>query len=180
MKPDSEVNPEIQPRNEMMTQPPANLWSEIAALYRRDLTRLEQQVDAFPDDEALWRTLPGVTNSAGNLAMHLEGNLREYLGRRLAGVDYVRNRPQEFVKAGLSRRELCLRIRALAQTIPAVLETLPPEHFAKPYPEEVFGKPITTGQFLIHLHGHFNWHLGQIDYLRRILTEGDALNLAQI
>ena len=163
-----------------MAQPPYNLWREIAALFRRDLTRLAQEVATFPTDETLWRTLPGVTNSAGNLVLHLEGNLCEYLGRQLAGVDYVRHRKQEFSLCGLSREELAARIDALAQTIPAVLEALQPEDFAKMYPQQVFGKPITTGQFLIHLHGHFNWHMGQIDYLRRVLTEGGAIGLAQI
>ncbi len=163
-----------------MRLPPENLWSEIAELYRRDLTRMAQEVAAFPDDEALWRVMPGVTNSAGNLVLHLEGNLREYLGRQLAGVDYARNRKQEFSQRGLSGAELSARIDALKQTIPAIVEALPPEDFAKLYPQNVFGKPITTGQFVIHLHGHFSWHLGQIDYLRRVLTEGGALDLAQL
>ena len=163
-----------------MAQPPYGLWSEIAALFRRDLALLGQQVAAFPDDVTLWKTVPGVSNSAGNLVLHLEGNLREYLERQLAGVDYVRNRKQEFSQHGSSRDELAARIGELEQSIPAVLEALQPEDFATIYPQEVFGKPITTGQFLIHLHGHFNWHMGQIDYLRRVLTEGGALTLVQI
>jgi len=163
-----------------MRLPPESLWSEIAELYRRDLTRLAQEVAAFPDDASLWRVIPGVTNSAGNLVLHLEGNLREYLGRQLAGAPFVRNRPEEFAGRGLSRQELALRIAVLLQTIPAVLEDLRAEDFAKPYPQEVFGKPISTGQFVIHLQGHFSWHLGQMDYLRRVLTEGGALDLAQL
>ena len=39
----------------------------------------QDKIEAFPNDEALWQTLPGVMNSAGNLALHIEGNLREVL-----------------------------------------------------------------------------------------------------
>ena len=59
------------------------LATELAALFARDLRRLQQQLDAFPDDATVWATAPGVTNSAATLALHLEGNLREYIGRQL-------------------------------------------------------------------------------------------------
>ena len=78
---------------------------DLAALFRRDLKRLLQEVRAFPDEAALWATVPGVTNPAGNLILHLEGNLREYIGHLLAGVEYHRERPQEFGKA-VSEQEI--------------------------------------------------------------------------
>lgn len=55
----------------------------LSMLFRRDLTRLNQQIEAFPDDASLWSVLPGITNSAGNLVLHLEGNLKEFVGRQL-------------------------------------------------------------------------------------------------
>src|SRR5262249_28096097 len=98
--------------------------TELATLFRRDLVRLGQEIDAFPTDEAIWQTLPGVTNTAGNLALHIEGNLREYVGRQLGNLAYVRKRPLEFSSRGLSKNELCDRIAELSQIIPPVIEQL--------------------------------------------------------
>ena len=157
-----------------------NLGTELAALFRRDLMRLAQEVEQFPDDATLWNTAPGIRNSAGNLTLHLEGNLREYIGRQLGGVTYARNRKQEFSATGLARAELKERIEALASSIPKVISGLSGADWESVYPEQVLGIPLSTAQFLIHLHGHFNYHLGQIDYLRRVLTQGGAVDFAQL
>ena len=143
--------------------------SDLAFLFSRDLTRLGQQIEAFPDDEKLWQTLPGVLNPAGNLALHLEGNLREFVGRQLGRLPYKRNRELEFSSRGMSRDELGRRITEVRQSIPAVIQDLSAEQMELEYPEVVLEVATTTRQFLIHLYGHLNWHLGQIDYLRRIL-----------
>lgn len=152
--------------------------SDLAPLFRRDLTRLSQQVEAFPNDEALWQTLPGVTNAAGNLALHIEGNLREYIGRQLGKLPYTRNRELEFSTKGMSRRELGTRIAELRRSIPEVIEHLSSEQLDTEYPKVVLEIATSTRQLLIHLHGHLNWHLGQIDYLRRVLIGGGAIKLA--
>ena len=143
--------------------------SELAFLFSRDLTRLRQQIEAFPNDEALWQTLPGVINPAGNLALHIEGNLREYVGRQLGKLPYQRNRPLEFSLNGMSRAEVSARIEELGRSIPAVIQGLSSEQMEMEYPEVVLEVATSTRQFLIHLYGHLNWHLGQINYLRRIL-----------
>ena len=151
---------------------------DLAELFHRDLTRLGQQVEAFPDDETLWRTLPGVTNSAGNLVLHLEGNLREYIGRQLGGLPYSRKRPLEFSLKGMGREEIGVRIAELKRTVPTIIEGLSSERMEMEYPEVVLEKALSTQEFLIHLHGHLNWHLGQFDYLRRILTGDGAIKAA--
>lgn len=150
----------------------------LALLFRRDLTRLMQQIDAYPDDEMLWRTCPGITNSAGNLVLHLEGNLREYVGRQLGGVEYRRQRELEFKSKNLSRDELVARIAELRNLIPALVAALSSEQLQSEYPEVVLEEPLSTHAFLIHLHGHLNWHLGQVDYLRRVLSGSGAIPLA--
>ncbi|MEW6322573.1 MAG: DinB family protein [Acidobacteriota bacterium] len=154
------------------------LAAELAALYERDLIRLSQQIAAFPDTASLWRTLPGVANSAGNLALHLEGNLREYIGRQLGGVDYTRQRPLEFSQTGLTADDLLSRIHHTRQVVTPVIAGLSPEALDGIFPEPVLGTPITSRQFLVHLNGHLNYHLGQIDYLRRALTGAGAIALA--
>ena len=150
---------------------------ELSALFARDLTRLIQQLRAFPDDGRVWNVAPGITNSAGNLALHLEGNLREYIGRQLGGIDYTRHRPQEFSEKGLGIDELVARIEAVRDTIVRVIASLPATMLDAVYPEDVLGTPLSTRQFLIHLQGHLNYHLGQIDYLRRITTGDGAIAL---
>jgi hypothetical protein len=148
---------------------------ELARQFRKDLLRFHQQIGTFPDDGALWQVLPGVTNSAGNLILHLEGNLREYIGRQLGGIPYTRNRPLEFSAGGISRPELSSRVMELSEKIPAVVASLSAEQMERRYPEVVLAGPLSTGEFLIHLYGHLNWHFGQVDYLRRILTGQGAL-----
>jgi len=147
---------------------------DLAFLFSRDLTRLGKQIEAFPNDETLWQTLPGVLNPAGNLALHIEGNLREFVGRQLGQLPYKRNRELEFSLRGMSRLELGARVAELRESIPAVIRDLSAEQMEMEYPEVVLEVATTTRQFLIHLYGHLNWHLGQIDYLRRILVAGGA------
>ena len=144
--------------------------TDLAFLFSRDLTRLGKQIEAFPNDEALWQSLPGVLNPAGNLALHIEGNLREFVGRQLGKLPYKRNRELEFSLRGMSRQEIGARIGELKQSIPAVIHELSAEQMEMEYPEVVLEVATTTRQFLIHLYGHLNWHLGQVDYLRRILA----------
>ena len=150
--------------------------SELAALFRRDLTKLAMQVRAFPNVETLWEVPgAGVTNSAGNLALHLEGNLREYIGRQLGGLAYARVRDLEFSVKGLGVDEVAGRIDALVDLIPGVVSSLTQEKLEATYPENVLGSPLSTRQFLVHLQGHLNYHLGQIDSSRRMLTGDGSL-----
>jgi hypothetical protein len=155
------------------------LANELAALFTRDLTRLLQEIRAFPDTASLWKTAPGVTNAAGTLALHLEGNLREYVGRQLGGVDYQRDRPLEFSARGVDQGELGVRLEAVRELVGRVVGGLTPEVLDGAYPEPFNGEQLTARQFLIHLYGHLSYHLGQIDYLRRVTTGDGALQLAQ-
>jgi hypothetical protein len=143
--------------------------TELAFLFTRDLNRLRKQIDSFASDDALWQTLPGVINPAGNLALHLEGNLREFVGRQLGKLPYSRTRDLEFSLKRLSREDVSSRLEELSQTIPSIIENLSAEQLEMEYPEEVLDSAMTTHHFLVHLYGHLNWHLGQIDYLRRML-----------
>src|SRR4030095_6493604 len=143
---------------------------ELATLFRRDLAKLIQQIESFPDDESLWQVLPGVSNAAGNLALHIQGNLSEYVGRQLGQLSYVRNRPLEFSARGLSRREVCAQLTELKDTIPTVIENLSEEQLEMEYPEVVLETATSTREFLVHLYGHLNWHLGQVNYIRRLFA----------
>ena len=154
--------------------------TDLAALFTRDITRLRQELEAFPDTAALWATGPGVTNAAGTLALHLEGNLREYIGRQIGGIDFTRDRPAEFNTRGVAKADLVTRIDAVLASIPPVIAGLSEPALETAYPEAVLGRTWSTRQFLIHLNGHLNYHLGQIDYLRRLTTGEGAIQLAQV
>ena len=147
-----------------------SITNELAALFRRDLAKFAKQIESFPTDELLWQTLPGVINPAGNLALHIEGNLSEFVGRQLGGLPYQRNRDLEFSSKEGTRADLAARLAKLSESIPAVIEGLNADKLEKEYPQVVLDRPMSTGEFLIHLYGHLNWHLGQVDYLRRMIT----------
>lgn len=148
---------------------PMAIGTEYSALFARDLGRLERQLEAI-DDPHLWRVLPGVTNAAGNLMLHLSGNLREFIGRQLGNVPYVRDRAREFSATDVPRAELGADLAGLTALIPGVLENLAAHRWDETFPENVLGTPLTTRQFVAHLYGHLNYHLGQIDYARRVAT----------
>lgn len=156
------------------------LSHELAALYARDLTRLVQELSAFPDTATLWQTRAGITNSAGNLALHLEGNLREFIGRLLGQIDYQRDRPREFSDSGIEKAELIARLTAVRDEIPQVIAGLTAEQLVADFPQVYVGRTLPNRQMLIHLEGHLSYHLGQIDYLRRVLTGDGAIPLADL
>lgn len=149
-------------------------------MYRRDLTRVIQQLQTFPDGPALWQLVPGVTNSAGNLALHLEGNLREFIGRQIGDTPYQRRREHEFAAKGVPVAELISRLEGVAELIPRVVASLSDDVLAAPYPTHGILGCASTQQFLLHLLGHLNYHLGQIDYLRRFLTQGGVVDYATL
>ena len=154
--------------------------TDLAELFARDITRVIQELRAFPDTEAVWKTVPGVTNAAGTLALHLEGNLREYIGRQLGQIAYKRERPLEFSTRGVERDELIARLEAVLTQIPPVIAAFTDEQLDAAFPEVFYGMPMTTRQTLIHLLAHLTYHHGQIDYLRRVVTGNAAIDLAQI
>ena len=153
--------------------------AELAALFARDLKRLVQEIEAFPDDQTLWQICPGIGNSAGNLALHLEGNLRDFVGRLLGHIEFARQRDLEFSSRGLTRDEILARLQPLIDMVQTVISGLTPEIMAAPYPVSNLG-PMSSGQFLIHVYGHLSYHLGQIDYARRFFTGQGAITLTQL
>src|ERR1700722_9421460 len=117
---------------------------ELAALFRRDLTRLAQELRAIPSDGVLWTKPPGVSNSIGNLVLHLNGNLREYISRQLCGVPYARRRDLEFTEPGLTLDNLLAQVEPLATLIPEIVAGLSEADLNRLYPEEPFNSPIST------------------------------------
>ena len=142
----------------------------LIELYERDLNKLRDEIEQFSDEADLWKTGDGITNSAGNLCQHLTGNLQHFFGAVLGETGYVRDRDAEFASKGTTKADLLAEVEAARASVIGTLAKLTDEDFSKTYPIEVFGQPITTGFFLTHLTTHFNYHLGQINYHRRLLS----------
>lgn len=141
----------------------------ITTLMQRDLNKLEEEIKSYPNNAALWKTDGDIKNAAGNLCLHLCGNLQYYIGAVLGNSGYIRNRDLEFSAKGLSQKELLAEIVRTKASVIQTLKTLTPETLIQAYPAPVFDYPMTTLHFLIHLEAHLTYHLGQINYHRRIL-----------
>ncbi len=141
---------------------------EIENILVRDIKRLKKEIEAFQTEEDLWKTSGSISNSAGHLALHLCGNLRHYIGHVLGGSSYNRNRKLEFHSEPISRIELLVRIKATAEEVAAGLKKITETDLEKTYPILVFKDEMSTQFFLIHLSGHLNYHLGQVNSLRRM------------
>ncbi|MFN0140040.1 MAG: DinB family protein [Pyrinomonadaceae bacterium] len=141
----------------------------LLELYDRDLTKLREEIELYSDEADLWKVGGDITNPAGNLCLHLTGNLKHFFGAVLGGTGYVRDRDAEFSAKNIAKSALLQDIDEAKSIVLATLAKLTDDDYAKTYPIEVFGKPMTTGFFLTHLATHFNWHLGHINYHRRLL-----------
>jgi uncharacterized damage-inducible protein DinB len=142
----------------------------LITIFDRDLSKLKDEIEQYSNEDDLWKTSGDITNSAGNLTLHLIGNLKHFIGAVLGDSGFVRDRDAEFSGGGVSRYVLITEIDATFSAVTSTLERLTDEDFAKTYPIEVFGEPMTTEYFLIHLTTHLNYHLGQINYHRRLLA----------
>ena len=144
--------------------------ANVARVLVRELDAVRRELTLFPDDATVWRVLPGVTNSAGTLALHLAGNLKHFVGAVLGGTGYVRDRDAEFSRRDVARAELDRELAEACMVVRAVLEVLPDAALAREYPAKVQNVTVTTELWLLHLATHLAFHLGQIGYLRRALT----------
>lgn len=141
----------------------------LTELFERDLNKLKTEIISYKNENNLWIIDKSITNSAGNLCLHLLGNLNHFIGAVLGSTGYVREREKEFTSKNIPREELISAIEKLLEIIKQTVGKLSKEDFDKKYPVDVFQKEMTTEFFMIHLTTHLNYHLGQINYHRRLL-----------
>jgi len=140
----------------------------LSELYERDLLKLKTEIENFKDEANIWKNTGGVTNSAGTLILHLIGNLNYTIGTILGNTGYARNREQEFSLTGVSREKLVSDIKKTIEVVKVSLENIDQQKLEETYPLEMFGVK-STAYYLTVFYGHLNYHLGQVNYLRRIL-----------
>lgn len=141
----------------------------LIKLFKRDLLKLKTEIQLYKDEANLWLVHTDITNSAGNLSLHLVGNLNAYLGAELGQSGYIRQRDKEFSLKNVPRIELLKMIDETIVVVQNVLTNLSDEDLNKEYPMDVFKEKMSTGYFLMHLSTHLAFHLGQINYHRRLL-----------
>lgn len=146
-----------------------SICDDVRVVLLRDLEGFQREVSMYPDDASLWEVREGVANSGGNLALHVAGNIRYFIGHAMGGSDYRRDRAAEFERRSGTRDEVVAQLRAAVAAVDDVVPRLTVEQLDAPF-EAHAGVVVSTRRFLLHLCTHTAFHLGQIGYLRRIVT----------
>ncbi|MCH6200086.1 DUF1572 family protein [Aquiflexum sp. LQ15W] len=141
----------------------------LILLFERDLNKLISELEAYRLEENIWKVSGDISNSAGTLVLHLVGNLKHFIGAVIGNTGYIRNREAEFSLKNLPKANLVKQILETIQVINVTVSEFEEDNFSSNYPLEVFGKTMTYEYFMIHLQSHLNYHLGQVNYHRRLL-----------
>jgi hypothetical protein len=145
------------------------LIQTIKLLFDRDLKKLRTEIDMYQEEQKIWHTEKNIANSAGNLCLHLIGNLNTYIGQVIGNTNYIRNRDLEFSLKNLPKAELLRKIDDTILVVSTSLDRLTDDDLSAQYPLLVFEEMTSTEYMLLHLTTHLNFHLGQINYHRRLL-----------
>lgn len=145
------------------------LTKNLIKLFNRDLTKLKEEIQLYKTESNLWITDKLVSNSAGNLVLHLVGNLNHFIGASIGNTGYVRQRGLEFSLKNSSVEELIKQINDTIIVVENTLSGLTQSDLDKEYEKNPFKEKMTTEYFLLHLSMHLAYHLGQINYHRRLL-----------
>jgi uncharacterized damage-inducible protein DinB len=141
----------------------------LQSLFERDLTKLKLEIESYQDESKIWVIDKNILNSGGNLCLHLIGNINHFIGAQIGKTDYIRNRELEFSQKDVPRTVLIQKIEDTLAVVNQTLNTLEEADLETIYPLIVFEKEMTTDFFLVHLATHLAYHLGQINYHRRLL-----------
>lgn len=147
--------------------------SSLSKLFQRDIGKLKAEMDAYDDENNIWVEADGISNSGGNLCLHLIGNLNHFIGHVLAGTDYERQRDLEFSAKNVPVVDLQKALDNCSEMIVQSFEKITPADLEKDYPIEVGGVTRKTELFVLHLLSHLSYHIGQINYHRRMLDTAD-------
>jgi hypothetical protein len=145
------------------------LIESLKILFNRDLNKLKTEIESYQNESDIWKIQKGIANSAGNLCLHLVGNLNTYIGAEFGKTGYIRNRVLEFSLKDIPRAELIQKIEETIVVVNNTLNIISEEELKMEFPLLVFEKKTSTEFMLIHLTTHLAYHLGQINYHRRLL-----------
>lgn len=143
----------------------------LKSIFERDIEKVKQELSLYQNEENIWKIKKNIKNSGGNLALHLIGNLKHFIGAILGESGYIRNREAEFSDQDIPVQDMIHQLDEVKTVIHNTFARLSTEDLEKKYPVNVFGYEMTTQYFLMHLIAHLNYHLGQINYHRRLLDK---------
>jgi len=143
----------------------------LKLLFDRDLKKLKSEIEAYDNEKNIWQIDKSITNSAGTLCLHIIGNLNGFIGAQLGNTGYIRHRELEFSSRNIPRIDLIIEIDKTRLMLDNTLQNVTNEQLEADYPILVFKEKTSTYYFLIHLTTHLAYHLGQINYHRRLLNE---------
>jgi uncharacterized damage-inducible protein DinB len=143
----------------------------LSKLFERDLEKLKTEINSYKDEKKMWEVSGDIKNSAGNLCLHLLGNLQHFVGTILGESGYERNRDAEFSRKNVPVEKMQKEIDETIIIIKKTLNKLDEKRLKDIYPINVFGEEMSIGFFLTHLATHLDYHLGQINYHRRLLDK---------
>ena len=143
----------------------------LKTIFKRDLNRLKQEIELYQNESQIWKVQKGINNSAGNLCLHVVGNLNTYIGATFGNTNYARNRELEFSLKDIPKMELIRKIEETSIVVDRSLDKLTEKELLMEFPLLVFETTTSTEFMLIHLTTHLTYHLGQINYHRRLLEE---------
>ncbi|TDO20813.1 DinB family protein [Pedobacter duraquae] len=141
----------------------------LTTLFNRDLQRLREEISLYRNETNIWKIADGISNSAGNLCLHLVGNLNTYIGKEIGKTGYIRNRELEFSLKDIPKTELLVKIDETTIVVLNALRNMQHEDLEKEFPVIVLDTKTSTEYMLVHLTTHLTYHLGQINYHRRLL-----------
>lgn len=141
----------------------------LKSLFNRDLNKLKTEIESYQNESKIWAVEKNISNSAGNLCLHLIGNLNTYIGAEIGKTNYIRHRELEFSQKDIPQSQLIAQIGATIIVVNNALDQLTDENLKNEYPLLVFDTKTSTDFFLTHLTTHLAYHLGQINYHRRLL-----------
>lgn len=142
----------------------------ITTLYETNLNKLIEEINLYKNEDDLWKIKEGISNSAGNLTLHLIGNLNHFIGATLGNTGYIRERDKEFSLKNIPRTKLIEDINSVSAIIKNTLQGLTEADIEKNFPLPVNDTTTSTSFVLVYMHAHLNYHLGQINYHRRLLA----------
>lgn len=151
---------------------------KLISLFQRDLSKVIVELESYANEDDLWENLPGTTNSGGNLAQHLVGNLKSFIGNPFGKIDYVRDRESEFSARLFTREELIIQLQSTSAIVASAVASISAVQSQEQYPVEIkVIEPDQPVEYVIYyLLAHLSYHLGQINYHRRYMNTKDKGN----
>jgi hypothetical protein len=137
-------------------------------LFIRYIDQMKEEISAYKDEADIWKLTGSINNSPGTLTLHMCGNLQHFVGAVIGNTEYVRNRDEEFAKKNASRNDLLTELEVTRNIVDAEFDNLDDDRLEEKFPSTHFGEDISYGYALSRLISHFAYHVGQINYHRRM------------